>query len=74
MSSSRNDLCETVVFRRRKKKLRVSESDSSSSTGEMVTFKNIGRGVVEDGNLVDGKGEIGCNAIEECQWSVTLPH
>lgn len=53
MSSSSKDLCEKVIFRRRKK-IKVNQSDSSSLVEEMVLSESTRRG------LVEGEGRVGC--------------
>lgn len=57
MSSSRNDLDERIIFRRRRKII-VDKSNLSSSVGKMIMSGNMGNDF-EDEDLAYNKGNSG---------------
>lgn len=59
MSSSSNDLCKSVIFTR-KKKIEVSNFDTSSLAGELVISGNVRNGVVQGDDFISSRRGSNC--------------
>lgn len=69
MSFLNTDLCERVVFRR-KRKVEVNQSNSSLSVKEMVVSGSMRIGVVEGKDHLGHQDGSDCTIEEECRWLV----